>query len=160
MAQIGENPNIGAAAKPKLFLFGGSNVVAIEGRKIKLPRLSVALCAFLLLDCQGHRTTRETAGQFLWEELRSDRQAGNMRQLLLRLREIDASIGSPLLETQDRNGALTLPISSLEIDVSLFQAARRASTEQEIAAICRAYTGDLLANLIEKGERLTAWLAT
>jgi DNA-binding SARP family transcriptional activator len=158
MAQVGQDPNVASTAKPKLFLFGRSNIVEIEGKKIRLPRLSLALCAFLLLDCPGHRTMRESAAQFLWEELRSDRQAGNMRQLLLRLRGIDAAIGLPLLETRDRGNALTLPVSALEIDVSLFQAARLANTEQRIVAICRAYTGDLLVNLNEKGERLAAWL--
>jgi DNA-binding SARP family transcriptional activator/tetratricopeptide (TPR) repeat protein len=160
MVQVGENPNIGSAAKPKLSLFGRSNIVEIDEARIRLPRLSVALCAFLLLDCPDHQATRESAGQFLWEELRSGRQAGNMRQLMLRLRRIAPPNGSLLFETCERSDALALRTCGLEIDVCLFQAACAARTEQGIATICRVYAGDLLSNLHEKGERLNAWLAT
>jgi DNA-binding SARP family transcriptional activator len=130
------------------------------GRKSGSPDWAWRFAHFCCLTAPGHRTTREGAAQFLWEELRSDRQAGNMRQLLLRLRRIDASLGLPLLETLECNNALALNASALEIDVCLFQAAFSASTEERITTIYRAYTGDLLVSLHEKGERLTAWLAT
>src|SRR5271169_6147613 len=64
-----------------------------------LPRLGLALLAYLLLDCPGGRASREEAGAFLWEKVDRARQAGNLRQLLFRIRAAEIAADMRLLET-------------------------------------------------------------
>jgi hypothetical protein len=59
-------------------ILGQARRVEVDGRPVKIPRLGLVLAAFLLLDCPLMRTTRETAGRFLWEDLDKERQAGNL----------------------------------------------------------------------------------
>ena len=47
----------------------------------------------------GGRATREEAGAFLWEKVDRGRQAGNLRQLLFRIRAAEIAADMQLLET-------------------------------------------------------------
>lgn len=158
MGQDGKSCGDETSADAKLFLLGPTCAAEIGGRRIKIPRLGLVLAAFLLLDCPGMRVTREAAARFLWEELDKNRQAGNLRQLLLRLRALEASNALRLFEIDENEIALL--DRGLLVDVSAFRALLPVSSEQGIKTICKSYSGDLLAGSNEGGERLANWLAS
>jgi DNA-binding SARP family transcriptional activator len=143
-------------ARVKLAHFGQAHTVEIEGQQVKIPRMGLVLAAFLLLECSSMRITREEAGRFLWEELDKERQAGNLRQLLLRLRNIQTAHGMRLFSIYADHIALNP--AGAEIDVVAFRTSTPANSEQTITAMCEAYTGELLAGLHEHGEKLSQWL--
>jgi len=148
--------NSKVAARVKLALLGQAHAIEIEGQQVKIPRMGLILAAFLLLECSSMRSTREEVGRFLWEDLDKERQAGNLRQLLLRLRNIQTLHGMQLFSIHADHVALNLDGS--EIDVVAFRTSTPANSEQKIAAMCEAYAGELLAGLHEHGEKLSQWL--
>lgn len=122
-----------------------------------LPRLGLALLAYLLLDCPGGRASREEAGAFLWEKVERGRQAGNLRQLLFRVRAAEIAAGMRLLETTATE--IILSPRNVSIDLRRFQAATRSAGGPDVVAACAAYSGDLLAGLTAHGEGFESWLA-
>ena len=122
-----------------------------------VPRLGLALLAYLLLDCPGGRASREDAGAFLWEEVSRARQAGNLRQLLFRIRAAEVAADMRLLETTSTE--IVFSPRGVSIDVRRFQAAIRSAGGADAVAACEAYGGDLLAGLTAHGEALETWLA-
>jgi DNA-binding SARP family transcriptional activator len=119
-----------------------------------LPRLALALLAYLLLDCPGGRTSREEAGAFLWEKADRARQAGNLRQLLFRIRAAEAAADIRLLEATPTE--IILSPRNVSIDLRRFLGAVRSPN---VVDACEAYSGDLLAGLTVRGEALEGWLA-
>jgi len=122
-----------------------------------LPRLGLALLAYLLLDCPGGRASREEAGAFLWERVDRARQAGNLRQLLFRVRAAEVAADMRLFETT--SAEIVLSLRNVSIDLRRLQAAIRSAGEVDVVAACEAYGGDLLAGLTVHGEGLENWLA-
>ena len=122
-----------------------------------MPRLALALLAYLLLDCPGGRATREEAGAFLWEKVDRARQAGNLRQLLFRIRAAEVAADMRLLETTPAE--IVLNPRNVSIDLRRFQAAIGSAGGADVVAACEAYSGDLLAGLTAHGEALESWLA-
>ncbi len=122
-----------------------------------LPRLGLALIAYLLLDCPGGRASREEAGAFLWEKVDRARQAGNLRQLLFRIRSAEIAADMRLLETT--SAEIVLSPRNVSIDLRRFQVAISSAGGVDAAAACEAYSGDLLAGLTAHGEGLESWLA-
>ena len=122
-----------------------------------LPRLGLALIAYLLLDCPGGRASREEAGAFLWEKVDRARQAGNLRQLLFRIRAAEIAADMRLLETS--SGEIALSPRNVSIDLRRFQAAVRSAGGVDAAVACEVFSGDLLAGLTSRGEGLKRWLA-
>ncbi len=141
----------------RLFLLGRTRAAEFGGRQVKIPRLGLVLAAFLLLDSSKMRATREAAAGFLWEDLDKKRQAGNLRQLLLRLRALQSAHGVELFASHEDQIALCL--RGVDIDVRVFRASAPGNSEQRIAEICKVYSGDLLAGLKADGEKLFHWLA-
>ncbi len=80
-------------------LLGSARGVEKSSDAAGVPRLGLALLAYLLLDCPGGRASREEAGAFLWEKVDRARQAGNLRQLLFRIRAAEIAADMRLLET-------------------------------------------------------------
>jgi DNA-binding SARP family transcriptional activator len=119
--------------------------------------LGLALLAYLLLDCPGGRASREEAGAFLWEKVDRARQAGNLRQLLFRIRAAEIAADMRLLETT--SAEIVLSPRNVSIDLRRFQAAISSTGGPDVVAACEAYRGDLLAGLIAHGEGLESWLA-
>ena len=120
---------------------------------VALPRLGLALVAYLLLDCPGTRAWREEVGAFLWERADRTRQAGNLRQLLFRIRAAEVAAGVRVFE---KPGAeIALCADGVPIDLRRFRA---AAAERDVVAVCAVYGGDLLAGLTARGEQLRAWL--
>jgi DNA-binding SARP family transcriptional activator len=140
-----------------VFLLGSARGVEKAGDVALLPRLALALLAYLLLDCPGGRASREEAGAFLWEKVDRARQAGNLRQLLFRIRAAEVSADMQLLATTTTEIMLTL--RNVSIDLSRFHAAIRSTDGVDVAAACEAYRGDLLAGLTAHGEGFEGWLA-
>ncbi len=122
-----------------------------------LPRLGLALLAYLLLDCPGGRASREEAGAFLWEKVDRARQAGNLRQLLFRIRAAEIAADMRLLETT--SAEIILSPRNVSIDLRRFQAAIDSAGRLDVVAACEAYSGDLLAGLTAHGEGLESWMA-
>ncbi len=122
-----------------------------------MPRSALALLAYLLLDCSGGRVSREEAGAFLWEKVDRVRQAGNLRQLLFRMRAAEAAADMRLLETTATE--IILSPRNVSIDLPRFQAAIHSAGGPDVAVACEAYSGDLLAGLTAHGEGLKSWLA-
>ena len=59
-----------------IVLLGAARAGVSLSEAAALPRLGLALLAYLLLDCPGARASREDAGAFLWEGVDRARQAG------------------------------------------------------------------------------------
>jgi DNA-binding SARP family transcriptional activator len=151
---FGDEINHGA----RLFLLGRPRAVGLGGGQVKFPRLALILAAFILLESSKMRMPRSAAASFLWEDLGKKRQAGNLRQLLSRLRAIQVAHGAEMF--QSHNGQVVLCLRGADIDVSAFRACGPGHSEQAIAQVCKVYSGDLLAGLNADGEKLSAWLET
>jgi DNA-binding SARP family transcriptional activator len=141
----------------ELVLLGSARAVEKSSDAAALPRLGLALLAYLLLDCPGGRASRQEAGAFLWEKVDRARQAGNLRQLLFRIRAAEAAADMQLLETT--SAEIVLSLRNVSIDLRRFQAAISSTGGLDVAAACEAYSGDLLAGLTAHGEGLESWLA-
>jgi DNA-binding SARP family transcriptional activator len=122
-----------------------------------LPRLGLALLAYLLLDCRNRRASREEVGAFLWEKADRGRQAGNLRQLLFRVRAAEIAADMQLLEATTTE--IILIPRNVSIDLARFRAAIHPADGLDAAAACQAYGGDLLVGLTAHGEGLKSWLA-
>ena len=140
-----------------VFLLGSARGVEKSNDAAAVPRLGLALLAYLLLDCPGGRASREEAGAFLWEKADRARQAGNLRQLLFRVRAAEIAADMRLLETTAAE--IVLSPHNVSIDLRRFQAAISSIGGLDVAAACEAYSGDLLAGLTAHGEGLESWLA-
>jgi DNA-binding SARP family transcriptional activator len=138
-------------------LLGSTRGVEKSGDAATLPRLGLALLAYLLLDCPGGRASREEAGAFLWEKVDRARQAGNLRQLLFRIRSAEISADMQLLATTATE--IVLSPRNVSIDLRRFQEAIRSNDGVDVAAACEAYRGDLLAGLTAHGDGFESWLA-
>jgi len=138
-------------------LLGSARGVKKSSGAATLPRLGLALLAYLLLDCVGGRATRAEVGAFLWEETDHARQAGNLRQLLFRIRAAEITADMQLLETTATD--IVLSLRNVSIYLRGFQAAIRSTGGVDAAAVCAAYGGRLLAELTPHGKGLKSWLA-
>jgi DNA-binding SARP family transcriptional activator/Flp pilus assembly protein TadD len=138
-------------------LLGSARGVEKSSGAAALPRLALTLLAYLLLDCPGGRASREEAGTFLWEGVDRARQAGNLRQLLFRVRAAEIGADMRLLETTATE--IVLSPRNVSIDLRRFQAAIRSAGGPDVVAACESYSGDLLAGLTAHGEGLESWLA-
>ena len=85
-----------------VLLLGSARAIDGASDAAALPRLALALLAYLLLDCPGGRTSREEAGAFLWEHVDRGRQAGNLRQLLFRVRAAEVAANMQMFATTAR----------------------------------------------------------
>lgn len=140
----------------RLSLTGRPNLSTADGRSIRLPRKAFALAAFLVLDPPKGPLTRERAARFLWEEADSHRRAGNLRQLLARVKDVQAAEGFELFVVGPDH--LTLDTDVATIDAAIVMQARADTTDRRLLDVCRAYCGDLLLGLDEGGEEFTRWL--
>ncbi len=140
-----------------IVLLGSARGVERSSDAGALPRLGLALLAYLLLDCRGGRASREEAGAFLWEKVDRARQAGNLRQLLFRIRAAEIAADMRLLETT--SAEIILSPRNVSIDLRRFQAAIDSAGRLDVVAACEAYSGDLLAGLTAHGEGLESWMA-
>jgi DNA-binding SARP family transcriptional activator len=138
-------------------LLGSARSVEQSSDAASLPRLGLALLAYLLLDCPGGRASREEVGAFLWETADRARQAGNLRQLLFRIRAAEIAADIQLLETTATE--IVFSPHNVSIDLRRFQAAINSTREPDVVAACESYSGDLLAGLTAHGEGLESWLA-
>ena len=141
----------------RVILLGSARGAEKSSDAAALPRLGLALLAYLLLDCPGGRASREEAGAFLWENVDRSRQAGNLRQLLFRVRAAEIAADMQLLETTATE--VVLSPRNVSIDLRRFQAAIRSADGLDVVVACEAYSGDLLAGLTAHGEGLESWLA-
>ncbi len=104
-------------------LLGSALGVEMSSDAATFPRLGLALLAYLLLDCRSGRASRAEAGAFLWEKADRARQAGNLRQLLFRVRGAEIAADMQLLEATPTEIVLTP--RNVSIDLRRFQAAIR-----------------------------------
>jgi len=148
-APVGDGANI-------IVLLGSARAEYQSGEASALPRLALALVAYLLLDCPGKRVLREEAGAFLWERVDRARQAGNLRQLLFRVRAAEMAADIRLFEATPTE--IILSPHNASIDLRRFQAAIAAPNGIDPIEICEAYGGDLLAGLTTHGEAFESWL--
>ena len=140
-----------------VLLLGSARAIDGASDAAALPRLALALLAYLLLDCPGGRTSREEAGAFLWEHVDRGRQAGNLRQLLFRVRAAEVAANMQMFATTAAE--IVFSPRNVSIDLRRFQAAIAAAGGPDAVAACEAYGGDLLAGLTTHGEGLEGWLA-
>ena len=145
------------SAANAIVLLGPPRDLEISSASGALPRPALALLAYLLLDCSGGRVSREEAGAFLWEDVDRPRQAGNLRQLLFRIRAAEAAADMQLLEATATQ--IALRPRNVSIDLRRFQAAIRLTNGANVAAACEAYSGELLAGLTAYSDGLASWLA-
>lgn len=142
----------------RLSLTGRPGLTDGEGRSIRLPRKAFVLAAVLLLGADRTPLPRERAARLLWEEADPSRRAGNLRQLLARVKDAQTAAGIELFVIDQEHVALDE--EAVQVDVSMILAARAATTDRRLFELCKAYSGDLLLGLDEGGEEYTHWLWT
>jgi len=140
----------------KLSLTGRPNLSDAGGGSIRLPRKAFVLAAHLLMDPPKGALPRDRAARLLWEDADPSRRAGNLRQLIVRIKDVQTSEGFDLFVFGPDD--LALDPSAAEIDVALVQNARADTTDRRLFDLCRAYGGDLLLGVDEGGEEFTRWL--
>jgi len=140
----------------RLSLTGRPKLSDDDGRSIRLPRKAFVLAAFLAIDPPKGPLARDRAARLLWEEADPARRAGNLRQLLARVKEAQEEGGFRLFVIAPDHVALDT--EAVEIDVSQILKARADTTDRRLVDLCRAYAGDLLFGLDEGGEEYTRWL--
>ena len=113
-------------------LLGSARGVEKASDAATLPRPALALLAYLLLDCRGGRASRLDAGGFLWEMTDRARQAGNLRQLLFRIRAAEVAADMRLVETTPTE--IAFAPESVSIDLLRFRAATRPAGSVDVAA--------------------------
>jgi DNA-binding SARP family transcriptional activator len=109
-----------------------------------------------LIDSTRGALPRERAARLLWEDADTSRRAGNLRQLLARVKEAQLEEGFELFTI----GADTIEVATDAVvaDVRTLIEARADTADRRLLDLCRAYGGDLLAGLDEGGEEFTRWL--
>lgn len=140
----------------RLSLTGRPDLIDVEGRSIRLPRKAFVLAAFLAIDPPKGPLARDRAARLLWEEADPTRRAGNLRQLLARVKEAQEEAGARLFVIAPDH--IALEADGVEIDVTRILQARADTADQRLVDLCRAYSGDLLFGLDEGGEEYTRWL--
>jgi tetratricopeptide (TPR) repeat protein len=122
-----------------------------------LPRLGLALLAYLLLDCRAGALRARRSGAFLWEKPIARGRPATFANCCFAF----APPKSPPTCGCWRRRARRLSLSprNVSIDLRRFQAAIRSADGLDAAAACESYGGDLLAGLTAHGEGLKSWLA-
>ena len=140
----------------RLNLSGRPRLFTEDGREITLPRKAHVIAAALFLDHRDATTSRRDLGKLLWERCDYDRRAGNLRQLLNRVRAIQEKERIEVFAIEADH--VTLLRDRLEIDLAVVVGARADWADHRIVDLCRAYGGDLLDGCDETGVAYTKWL--
>ena len=140
----------------RLSLTGRPSLTDETGRSIRLPRKAFVLAAYLLIDPPKGPLPRERAARFLWEEADPSRRAGNLRQLLARVKDVQVEHGFELFVIGPDHVALDA--AAIVSDVTLVIGARADFADRRLFELGKAYGGDLLFGLDEGGEEFTRWL--
>ena len=148
-------PTRGRAGEARLFLLGEAKVVTADGVELALPRKAFALAAYLLLESPKGRLHRGDAAALLWDDSDVERRSGNFRQLLTRLRLLQANHDCPLFIIASDYISLN---PAARIDVQVFRQAIADKPANRITLICDSYGGALLENHEEGGQKLLQWL--
>lgn len=140
----------------RLNLSGRPRLFTEDGREITLPRKAHVIAAILFLDHQDATASRRDLGKLLWERCDYDRRAGNLRQLLNRIKALQEKERIEVFAIEaDR---VTLLCDRIEIDLAVVVGARADWADHRIVDLCRAYGGDLLDGCDEAGVAYTKWL--
>ncbi len=142
----------------RLSLTGRPGLTDENGRSIRLPRKAFVLAAYLLIDSPKGPLPRERAARLLWEDADPSRRAGNLRQLLARLKETQAAHGISLFVIGPDHVAIDT--DAIVADVTVLLGVRAEAAGRRLVEIGKAYGGDLLLGLDEGGEDFTRWLWT
>lgn len=140
----------------RLALTGRPRLFDEAGETVRFPRKAFVLAAHLLLDSPKGPMPRDQAARLLWEDADPARRGGNLRQLLVRVKEAQAEAGIDLfLIEPDHVG---IDPEAVTIDVVGLLKARADTTGRRLLELCRSYSGDLLTGIDEGGETFTRWL--
>jgi DNA-binding SARP family transcriptional activator/tetratricopeptide (TPR) repeat protein len=140
----------------KMTFFGAVRALKVSGTEAKMPRMALALAALLLLDKPTGGISREAAARFLWSELDAKRAAGNLRQLLMRIRSIEMAHRICLFDTSGE--AININIKSVDADILMFRTAIASNSTDRITQICELYCGDFFEGFVGNSDKLTDWL--
>ena len=140
----------------RLALTGRPGLLDEMGATIRFPRKAFVLAAHLVIDAPREPMTRERAARLLWEDADPTRRAGNLRQLLARVKEAQTAAGMELFLVGPDHVALDT--EAVSIDVVRLLEARADTTDRRLVEFCRSYAGDLLLGVDEGGEGFTRWL--
>ncbi|WP_333826005.1 BTAD domain-containing putative transcriptional regulator [Pinisolibacter sp.] len=127
-----------------------------NGRIIRLPRKAFVLAAYLTIDPPKGPLPREYAARLLWGDVDQARRAGNLRQLLARVKDVQAEEGFELFLIDTEH--VSIDPDAAVVDASSILGARADATDRRLFDLCKAYCGDLLFGLDEGGEEYTRWL--
>ena len=140
----------------RLSLTGRPALTDENGRSIRLPRKAFVLAAYLTMDPPKGPLPRERAARLLWGDADPARRAGNLRQLLARVKDVQAEEGFELFLIGTEH--VSIDPDAAVMDTSLVLGARADATDRRLFDLCKAYCGDLLFGLDEGGEEYTRWL--
>lgn len=137
----------------RIKLLGGYAVLDDRNEEVALPgRKAQALLAYLALS-EGQWHGRDRLARLLWSDRQEALSRNSLRQALASIRNLGASIGIDLIETDgDR---VQLPDGVAETDAVAF---RKLSADDPIAAT-GLYAGDLLDSFTAPDAAFQDWLA-
>ncbi|WP_181703659.1 BTAD domain-containing putative transcriptional regulator [Chthonobacter albigriseus] len=134
----------------------GEPALYIDGRSVKFPVKALVAAAYLATDAGGFQATRARIAELLWDATRTDSLNGNLRQLLLRVREAQARIGCEVLTEVD--GRIRLATDGIEIDVlELEESPARPLSTETLRHLCGS---ELLTGVEMEGDVGRQWLSS
>ncbi|WDR02973.1 BTAD domain-containing putative transcriptional regulator [Devosia algicola] len=148
-----------AAREVELTLLGDCSL-AVDGHPIEsVPANFFRIVAYLALAGGRHGSvTRRRIHTIIWGERGEAKAAANLRQALVRIRNLQTQHGFELIET----GPVTLHLKrqdSIRCDLLELQHIIDEQKESPPGALCDLYRGDLLAGLEGASEELEDWTA-
>lgn len=141
----------------RLALFGSPRLVDLGGATVQFPKKGLFLIAYLLLSDRAFVMTRVRAANLLWDEAEDkSHSAGNLRQLLARIRSRQAELGIELLSFEGVH--IRLNPSSIEVDVTRFQRMIASPDPVNVKDLNRLYTSDFMSDMDTLGEEAESWM--
>jgi DNA-binding SARP family transcriptional activator/TolB-like protein len=138
----------------RLYLLGRPRAVTAGDLALHFPNKTYALAAYLLYAGDAAGVPRRAIAEFLWENAEPSVASANLRQLLVRIRDVERAHNVRLFE--DDGQFVRLSRDHFTIDLDQLLELTRERLRVNVAGLCDLYTGDLLAD--QDGEpRFAQW---
>jgi DNA-binding SARP family transcriptional activator/tetratricopeptide (TPR) repeat protein len=139
----------------RLQLLGRPRALAASGAALHFPNKAYALAAFLAYAGDASGAPRRALAEFLWEGADPSVASANLRQLLVRIRDVERAHNVRLFEDDGQH--MRLGRDHFSIDLDQFLELTRERLRVNLAELCDLYGGELLAD--QDGEpKFAQWL--
>ncbi len=137
----------------------GDCALKIDGDVLSsVPANLFRAAAYLILSPSGTSLPRFRLSSLLWSHLDDARAAANMRQLIARIRHLQAEHELELLQADGTTLKLLAP-GTFRCDLATLMDHLRGRHHLSSIELCELYQGELLSGIGEAGEGYEEWLA-